>query len=161
MNDRQQERDEMVQAQLVPRGIKEPRVLDAFRRVPRHEFIPLNFRARSLRRQRPADRRRANHLPTLYGRDHDGIAAFAGGMKRSWRSAPAPATRRRSWRRWPKKLSRSSGCQPWRTGQKYFDPPRRDPMWNSLWATAAPAIPPAPLMTRSSSPPAVRIFRRR
>jgi protein-L-isoaspartate(D-aspartate) O-methyltransferase len=31
-------REEMVAAQLIPRGIKDPRVLDAMRRVPRHLF---------------------------------------------------------------------------------------------------------------------------
>ena len=33
-------RDQMVADQLVARGINDPRVLDAFRKVPRHEFIP-------------------------------------------------------------------------------------------------------------------------
>lgn len=32
-------RDEMVQAQLIPRGISDERVLQAFRRVPRHLFV--------------------------------------------------------------------------------------------------------------------------
>lgn len=33
-------RHEMVQSQLKARGIRDPRVLDAFRRVPRHRFCP-------------------------------------------------------------------------------------------------------------------------
>ncbi len=40
-------RERMVQRHLVERGIKDPRVLDAFRTVPRHLFVP------------PADRRLA------------------------------------------------------------------------------------------------------
>ncbi len=32
-------REEMVQAQLIPRGITDERVLEAFRRVPRHLFV--------------------------------------------------------------------------------------------------------------------------
>jgi len=34
----QELRDRMVEEQLIPRGIKDPRVLDAMRRVPRHVF---------------------------------------------------------------------------------------------------------------------------
>ena len=37
-------RDRMVEEQIIPRGIKEPRVLAAFRKVPRHEFVPEAFR---------------------------------------------------------------------------------------------------------------------
>jgi protein-L-isoaspartate(D-aspartate) O-methyltransferase len=37
-------RREMVETQLIPRGIKDEKVLDAFRRVPRHEFVPANIR---------------------------------------------------------------------------------------------------------------------
>ena len=33
-------RNKMVQQHLVERGIKDPRVLDAFRTVPRHKFLP-------------------------------------------------------------------------------------------------------------------------
>ncbi len=33
-------RNRMVQRHLVERGIKNPRVLDAFRTVPRHKFLP-------------------------------------------------------------------------------------------------------------------------
>jgi len=36
--DYQKLREEMVSTQLIPRGIKDPRVLDAMRRVPRHLF---------------------------------------------------------------------------------------------------------------------------
>lgn len=34
------ERERMVQEQLIPRGIKDPRVLAAMRRIPRHAFLP-------------------------------------------------------------------------------------------------------------------------
>lgn len=33
-------RRRMVEEQLIPRGIENPAVLDAFRKVPRHEFVP-------------------------------------------------------------------------------------------------------------------------
>ncbi len=38
-------RAEMVASQLERRGVREPRVLDAMRHVPRHLFVPLNQRA--------------------------------------------------------------------------------------------------------------------
>jgi protein-L-isoaspartate(D-aspartate) O-methyltransferase len=37
-------RSAMVEEQLVPRGIRDPRVLDAMRTVPRHEFVPETLR---------------------------------------------------------------------------------------------------------------------
>jgi len=37
-------RGQMVETQLIPRRIKDKRVLDAFRRVPRHEFVASNIR---------------------------------------------------------------------------------------------------------------------
>jgi len=37
-------REMMVETQLVPRGISDKRVLDTFRKVPRHEFVPEEFR---------------------------------------------------------------------------------------------------------------------
>jgi protein-L-isoaspartate(D-aspartate) O-methyltransferase len=37
------EREDMVRWHLEARGIKDPRVLDAFRKVPRHEFVPRSF----------------------------------------------------------------------------------------------------------------------
>jgi protein-L-isoaspartate(D-aspartate) O-methyltransferase len=40
-------RNRMVQMHLVERGIKNKRVLDAFRTVPRHRFVPLPSRARA------------------------------------------------------------------------------------------------------------------
>lgn len=36
-------REEMVETQLIERGISNPRVLDAMRSVPRHEFVPLKL----------------------------------------------------------------------------------------------------------------------
>jgi protein-L-isoaspartate(D-aspartate) O-methyltransferase len=38
------QREEMVRVQLVGRGIRDARVLDAMRRVPRHEFVPEGYR---------------------------------------------------------------------------------------------------------------------
>jgi protein-L-isoaspartate(D-aspartate) O-methyltransferase len=38
------EREQMVRDQLIGRNIADPRVLDAMRRVPRHVFVPENFR---------------------------------------------------------------------------------------------------------------------
>ena len=42
MNEEQQRtlRERMVGEQLAPRGVTDPRVLDAMRRVPRHRFVP-------------------------------------------------------------------------------------------------------------------------
>ena len=37
---RETERQAMVEQQIVARGVKDPRVLDAMHRVPRHEFVP-------------------------------------------------------------------------------------------------------------------------
>ncbi len=39
-----QERENMVRLQLQKRGIKDSRILEAFRRVPRHEFVPDKYR---------------------------------------------------------------------------------------------------------------------
>ena len=40
----QRQREEMVRTQLAERGIHDLRVLDAMRKVPRHEFVPEAFR---------------------------------------------------------------------------------------------------------------------
>jgi len=37
------QREDMVRVQLAERGIRDPRVLDAMGRVPRHEFVPQTF----------------------------------------------------------------------------------------------------------------------
>lgn len=42
---RQAERDRMVDEQIIPRGIKDPTVLAAIRRVPRHRFVPDSYSA--------------------------------------------------------------------------------------------------------------------
>ena len=42
---RQEERDQMVAEQLARRGIRDQRVLDAMRRVPRHRFVPAEHQA--------------------------------------------------------------------------------------------------------------------
>ncbi len=40
-------RERMVREQLIARGIRDPRVLEAMRRVPRHEFVPPHLRDRA------------------------------------------------------------------------------------------------------------------
>jgi protein-L-isoaspartate(D-aspartate) O-methyltransferase len=42
--DHEKEREHMVESQLVQRGIKDKRVLDAMRQVPRHLFVPKDAR---------------------------------------------------------------------------------------------------------------------
>lgn len=42
---RQAERDRMVEEQIIPRGIKDPTVLAAMRRIPRHRFVPALYSA--------------------------------------------------------------------------------------------------------------------
>jgi protein-L-isoaspartate(D-aspartate) O-methyltransferase len=42
---RQAERDMMVDEQIIPRGIKDPTVLAAMRRIPRHRFMPALYSA--------------------------------------------------------------------------------------------------------------------
>src|SRR5574340_849946 len=37
-------RDKMVNEQIAHRGLTEPRLLQAFRRVPRHQFVPAEMR---------------------------------------------------------------------------------------------------------------------
>jgi protein-L-isoaspartate(D-aspartate) O-methyltransferase len=43
----QSQREQMVQTQLAERGIRDPRVLEAMRSVPRHEFVLEEFRDRA------------------------------------------------------------------------------------------------------------------
>lgn len=47
MNNFERLRSEMVETQLLPRGISDRRVLAAFRKVPRHEFVPEAIRSSS------------------------------------------------------------------------------------------------------------------
>jgi protein-L-isoaspartate(D-aspartate) O-methyltransferase len=44
---RQAERDRMVEDQIISRGIKDPAVLAAMRRVPRHRFVPTSYSRRA------------------------------------------------------------------------------------------------------------------
>jgi protein-L-isoaspartate(D-aspartate) O-methyltransferase len=44
---RQDERDAMVSSQIEARGVDDERVLAAMRRVPRHEFVPAEWRSRA------------------------------------------------------------------------------------------------------------------
>ena len=43
--DFQRERRKMVEEQIEARGVTDPRVLEAMRRVPRHEYVPAEYRA--------------------------------------------------------------------------------------------------------------------
>ncbi len=43
--DEERARERMVKEQLIPRGIRDARVLDAMRRVPRHRFVPMGMEA--------------------------------------------------------------------------------------------------------------------
>lgn len=47
MIDYEKERNRMVDEDIIPRGVKDPRVLAALRKVPRHEFMPEALRDRS------------------------------------------------------------------------------------------------------------------
>src|SRR5262245_63232650 len=44
---REQERRRMVDGQILERGVNNERVLEAMRRVPRHEFVPEHLRGRA------------------------------------------------------------------------------------------------------------------
>ncbi len=44
-SDFQRERRKMVEEQIEARGVTDPRVLEAMRRVPRHEYVPAEYRA--------------------------------------------------------------------------------------------------------------------
>ena len=44
---RQDERHRMVRQQIVPEGVRDPRVLTAMRNVPRHAFVPARYRMRA------------------------------------------------------------------------------------------------------------------
>jgi protein-L-isoaspartate(D-aspartate) O-methyltransferase len=46
MNDRERRLD-MVDRQIAARGVRDPRVLEAFREVPRHLFVPADLQARA------------------------------------------------------------------------------------------------------------------
>jgi protein-L-isoaspartate(D-aspartate) O-methyltransferase len=43
----EKERDRMVEEQIVYRGVRDPRVLEAMRKVPRHEFMPEAMRSQA------------------------------------------------------------------------------------------------------------------
>jgi protein-L-isoaspartate(D-aspartate) O-methyltransferase len=47
MTARQRERDRMVEMQIAARGVRDPRVLDAMRQVPREAFVPEELAARA------------------------------------------------------------------------------------------------------------------
>ena len=56
-----QERERMIREQIVGRGVRDPRLLSALRSVPRHFFVPIEYRSRAYadgRRPRPGMGRR-------------------------------------------------------------------------------------------------------
>ena len=57
-------RARMVDSQIVARGVRDPRVLAAMRKVPRHEFVDPAQRA-SAYESSVADRGQPDHLPAL------------------------------------------------------------------------------------------------
>ena len=58
----QARRENMVREQIESRGIKDKAVLAAFRKVPRHRFVPDGVAASGVHRRAAADRRKANHI---------------------------------------------------------------------------------------------------
>ena len=65
------ERLRMVDEQLEGRDIRDARVLDAMRQVPRHLFVPESQRPHGVRGCAAADRLRPDHLATLHRGVHD------------------------------------------------------------------------------------------
>ena len=74
----QSQREQMVRTQLAARGIGDPRVLEAMRSVPRHEFVPEEFRRLRIRGFSVADWRGADDLATIYCGGDAGASGAAG-----------------------------------------------------------------------------------
>ncbi len=64
-------RNKMVDEEIVAAGVKNPRVIEAMRDTPRHEFIPLGQRRIRLLRHGAAHRRRPDHLAAVRRGLHD------------------------------------------------------------------------------------------
>ncbi len=60
-------RKRMVDEQLIPRGIMDPRVLAAFYKVERHAFIPQEVRSMAYSVFAGADWRKPDNFPAVYG----------------------------------------------------------------------------------------------
>ncbi len=64
-------RQKMVENQLLSRGIKDPRVIAAMRKVPRHLFLDEALWPEAYEDHPVPHRREADHFSTLYRCSHD------------------------------------------------------------------------------------------
>ncbi len=67
----EQERNRMVDEEIVAAGVKNPRVIEAMRDTPRPRVRAAGAAEESLLRHGPADRRRADHLAAVHRGLHD------------------------------------------------------------------------------------------
>ena len=85
-------------------GVKNPRVIEAMRNTPRHEFVPLDAAQARLSRHGPADRRRADHLAAvrrgLHDRGHRSAAERQGAGDRHRQRLPGG----RAWPSWSREV---------------------------------------------------------
>ena len=154
-------REKMVKEQILERGITDPRILNVFRKVKRHLFVSPDLPARrGLRRLPPAHRGRPDHLPALYRGHHDLLPSPPKPARRSWRSAPARATRRPCWPSWSMRSIPSRSTPTWPTA-----PRNCCPTWATATSAAGPATVtwagPRPRPLTGSSSPALRTRSRR
>ncbi len=145
-------RNKMVDDEIVAAGVKNPRVIQAMRDTPRHEFVSAQPAQERLLRHGPADRRRADHFAAVRRGLHDRGPRSAARRQgagnrhrqrlsggRAGQAGRARCTRSRSSRSWATRRRRpSSGCTTTTS--------------TSRWATATRAGPNTPPSTRSSSP---------
>ena len=102
-------RREMVARFVAPRGVDDPRVLEAMRRVPRHLLRSGAAAVQGLRRSLAADRPRADDLAALRRRPDDAAAGGRGRPQGPRDRQRARAIRPRSWRVSRARSIRSSG----------------------------------------------------
>lgn len=89
----ERDRNRMVDQEIVDAGIKNPRVIEAMRRTPRHEFMPLSQRKYAyLDMALPIGDGQTISPPFVVAYMTEQLAPSP--PTRSWRSAPAAATRR-------------------------------------------------------------------
>ena len=103
------ERDRMVDEQLIARGVADPRVIAAMRRVPRRVRGRGAARSR-VRRSSAADRRGADHLAAVHRRPDDRSHELTG--RASSRSVRGAATRPPCSPNWQRASTRSSAFSP-------------------------------------------------
>ena len=89
-------------------GITDTRVLDAIERMPREQFVPADLPRPAYEDTALPIAQRADHQPAAHRGADDPGAAGRASATRCWRSAPAPATRRRCCRAWRGASTRSS-----------------------------------------------------